>query len=288
MSRFSTFRVGGPAEALLFAEDPENLKRLILWLQENEIPWRVIGRGSNILVADQGLPGVVVILGRGFSFIEQVKAADGPGDILIRAGAGCSLARLIQYCTTIGLRGLEFAIGIPGSVGGGIAMNAGAWGGDMAGVVRSVELLDFDGSCHDLQQRELDFTYRHCGRCRRSVVLAATFGLERGKPEEITAACQEYLRQRRERQPLGAASAGSIFKNPPGQAAGRLIEEAGLKGHRVGGAEVSTRHANFIINTGTATAHDIIDLIRLVQSRVFSRSNVMLQPEVKILGLEEK
>jgi UDP-N-acetylmuramate dehydrogenase len=267
LARYTTLRVGGPAEAVVFAESDADLARLLEWLRAENIPRHIIGGGSNILVPDHGLTGVVVMLDRGLAEIETIGKEDD--HVLVRAGAGCRLAGLLKYCTDRAFSGLEFMVGIPGSIGGAIVMNAGCWGKEISDVLHSVTMLDPTGKLIQTERDKLDFSYRQWGGGRESVIVAAVFALVKGDIKTIKAACRKYLQQRKEKQPQHMASAGSFFKNPPGRAAGGLIEEAGLKGHRVGGAMVSPRHANFIVNTGTATAGDILALMRKVQSAVF-------------------
>lgn len=286
MAGFSTLRVGGPAEAVLYADELQDLSRLLRWLKKNDVPWVVIGRGSNILVPDEGLAGVAIILGKGFSAIERINTEKNR--VLLRAGAGCPLARLVRYCSRHGLAGLEFAVGIPGSVGGAITMNAGCWGGDIGSILHSLTFLDPDGNIHEEDRENLIFSYRKLQKEKDRVIVSGTFHFMRQDPQKVKDLCLDYKKRRRVQQPQGSASAGSFFKNPAGQAAGKLIEEAGLKGYRRGGAMVSAKHANFIINTGTATAHDIIELMREIQQKVHEMTGIMLEPEVHILKNGER
>jgi UDP-N-acetylmuramate dehydrogenase len=261
------------------------LAQLIRGLREQGIHWNVIGRGSNILVADEGLPGVVIVLASGFANIEQETVAGGKH--LVQAAAGCSLPKLGAWCTAHGLSGLEFAAGIPGSVGGAIFMNAGAWGHEISSVLEALVVVTPGGEVHRLQAEAEKFTYRRWHGEKGVVIAAGIFRLLPDEPVAIADRCSRHLQARRLRQPAGVASAGSFFKNPPGQAAGRLIEEAGLKGVRFGDAVVSDRHANFLVNGGQATARDFRALMHLVQERVLSRTGILLQPEVQLLGFEE-
>lgn len=284
MARHSTFKVGGPAEALLKAESRAGLTRMIRWLNQEGIRWQVLGRGSNILVPDAGLSGVVFLLGGELAAMEiQEKGTTGA---LIEVGAGASLAKLVQYATAQGLSGLEFAAGIPGSVGGAVVMNAGAWGRDFGPLVRTLYTVDRDGTEKSWSRAELHFSYRQWEQRRDQVVLSCELELVPEPAEEIRTRCLEYLDQRRAKQPAHLPSAGSFFKNPHGDAAGRLIEAAGLKGVAVGGAMVSQEHANFIVNTGTATARDILALMEKIQATVRNRFGISLEPEVQLLGLE--
>ena len=284
MARRCTLRVGGAARAVALPASLGELGSLLRVVRGLKIAWQVIGRGSNLLVADAGFDGLVVVLDRRFGGMEK-RLADNPGEAMVRVEAGCGLMRLVNWCAADGLAGLEFAAGIPGSVGGAVVMNAGAWGGEMADRVRAVCFIGEDGEPHWEERARLSFAYRHLDTGGR-VVAAAEFLLPTGEPAVINAACRELLRKRKERQPQRVASAGSFFKNPAGYpAAGRLIEECGLKGYRVGGAQVSPVHANFLVNTGRAMAQDFIILMRVVQDRVAQRFGVWLEPEVQIIGI---
>ncbi len=285
LANYSTLRVGGPADALIKPKCQEDLVRLVGRLTEEQLPWRVIGRGSNILVADQGVEGVVIILGRDFASIRELPAAAGR---LLFVEAGCSLTRLANWCSGRSLSGLEFVTGIPGSVGGAIIMNAGAWGSEIGQVVRAVELLDDLGILESRQLSPADFCYRGWKQPHGKVVVAAAFAVSLDDKTAISERCQRYARQRAAKQPKGVASAGSFFKNPPGDAAGRLIEQAGLKGLRVGGAEVSSIHANFLVNLGTAKAEDLRLLMEMVQKKVHDQFGVALHPEVEFIGRWKK
>jgi len=289
MSQYSTLKVGGPAEAIISVTNIEDLKRLIQWLRENDISWWIIGRGSNILVPDHGLPGVAIVLEGEFVSIEKLGNQPGQKEksTSLRIGGGCLLAKLVLDCTANSLSGLEFAVGIPGSIGGAVVMNAGAWGYEIGNLLDSVTLLDNHGEVFTEQGKNLGFTYRGWGVEPNTVVLYATIILTIGSKEEIKAACRRYQELRKKKQPLTEPSAGSFFKNPPKMSAGSLIDQAGLKGHSIGGAKISGKHANFIINTGNASATDILDLMRLVQDTVYKRFGVRLEPEVRILGDEK-
>jgi len=285
LANYSTLKVGGSADAVILPKSKDELVQLVGRLTAEQLPWRVIGRGSNILVADQGVDGVVIILGRDFGTIRQLSEATGP-QLLVEAG--CSLTRLSNWCSKRGLSGLEFVIGIPGSVGGAIIMNAGAWGSEIGQVVRAVELLDPTGQLECWQLTPEDFCYRGWRQPHGKVVVAGVFAVSPDDTSAINERCQRYAKQRAAKQPKGVASAGSFFKNPPGEAAGRLIEQAGLKGLRVGGAQVSSVHANFLINLGTATADDFQQLMMLVQKKVHEQFAVHLHPEVEFLGRWDK
>ncbi len=282
MARWCTLQVGGPARAIAMPASRAELQGLLTVLAKLGVCWRVIGRGSNLLVSDAGYEGVIVMLGRKFAAIEQ-RAGKKAGETLVQVEAGCSLMKLVNWCATQGLEGLEFAAGIPGSVGGAVVMNAGAWGKEMSEPLSSVTFLRGSGEFVGRKKDDLAFSYRHL-ETESMVVVAAEFLLQEGDRQAIDRKCGELMRDRKEKQPQGLANAGSFFKNPAGlPAAGKLIQDAGLKGFRVGGAEVSEVHANFLVNTGSATAQDFFDLMRFVQEKVFERFGVQLEPEVHLL-----
>ena len=280
MARYTTLRVGGPAEAVILADTIEELRELLLWLNENDIPRYIVGNGSNILVPDAGLQGVVIMFDQGLAGVETIK--EGEKTVEIQAGAGCRLAKLIQYCMENGLAGLEFMTGIPGTVGGSIVMNAGCRDNEIRDVLTAVTSVSGTGELLTRARSELNFSYRTWGGEKNSVVVAGFFLLKRDATAEIKKRCRTYSESRRQKQPQHMASAGSFFKNPEGHTAGKLIDDAGLKGKRIGGAEVSTTHANFIVNTGTATARDILELMDMIQTKVYGRSGIKLEPEVHI------
>lgn len=282
MARWCTLQVGGPARAIAMPASLEELQSLIAVLARLGVCWRVVGRGSNLLVSDAGYAGVIVMLGRKFATIAQ-RAGEKPGEFLVRVEAGCSLMKLVNWCTGQGLQGLEFAAGIPGSVGGAVVMNAGAWGKEMGEPLSSVTFLAQSGEWVEREKSGLCLSYRHL-ETEGMLVAAAEFLLLAGDRQEIEARCARLMGDRKGKQPQGLANAGSFFKNPAGlPAAGKLIQDAGLKGVRVGGAEVSEVHANFLVNTGSATAQDFLGLMQLVQEKVAARFGVWLEPEVHIL-----
>ena len=264
MSEHTTFRCGGPADRLVVAESKDQL------LAALELPRpMILGNGSNVLFPDAGYRGTVIKLGGDF-----LKLSVRGG--VVRAGAGVLLAAAAKAACAKGLTGFEFATGIPGSVGGGIYMNAGAYGGTIADVCFEVESLP--------QIDTFDFSYRHSAFMEQgAIVLSAAFRLRKGDPKEINAKVADITAQRKAKQPLSYPSAGSFFKRPEGYFAGKLIQDAGLKGASVGGAQVSELHAGFIINRGGATSSDVIELMHLVQKTVFDRFGVQLVPEVRII-----
>lgn len=281
MARHTTMRVGGPAEILF---SPANEGELLFAVREAKragAPFRIIGNGSNLLVLDGGLPGLTIRLGEAFSKI----SVDGNQ---IRAQAGALLSRVAAAARDASLTGLEFASGIPGSAGGGMAMNAGAYGGQLSDVFEGCRALDPEtGIISALGPAEMALGYRESAALSRGLIVTeAAFRLTAGDRSAIQAKMDDLSARRREKQPLNLPSAGSTFKRPEGYFAGALIEQAGLKGLRVGGASVSEKHAGFVVNDRGATARDVLDLIRLVQARVLEHSGVRLETEVRILGEE--
>jgi len=278
----TTFRVGGPAAALIEPGSTEEIRLALAGCLASGIPWLVMGGGSNLLGSDEGFAGLVLLLGRKFGGISET-GSDAEGSIKVRVEAGCSLARLLEWSRERGLSGLEFTVGIPGSVGGAVMMNAGACGGEIQQVLAALRWLENERIV-EKERSELAFAYRSWRGPAEAVVLTATFALRTESSTVIEARCREWSAARRSRQPKGVPSAGSFFKNPPGDFAGRLIESAGLKGATVRSAMVSEVHANFLVNTGGATAADILALMRLVQERVREEYGVWLEPEVRIVG----
>lgn len=279
MSRHTTFRVGGPADIVIQPSSPDEVIVAIKAAKELEQPVFVMGNGSNLLVKDGGMEGVVVLLG------ERMSKITREGRVL-HAQAGAMLSRLSREALNGGLKGLVFASGIPGTVGGAVVMNAGAYGGQMSDVLVRAKVLT-DGEAKWMSRDELEMGYRTTRPLKEGgIVLEAEFELEEGDIEELTAETNELSRKRREKQPLSLPSAGSTFKRPEGYFAGALIEQAGLKGMSVGGAQVSELHAGFVVNRGDATASDILNLMKKIQDTVFKINGVMLEPEVRIVGRE--
>lgn len=279
MSAHTAFRIGGPADVLVIPEDRDDLRRVLEICAERRIPLTVIGRGSNLLVSDDGIEGVVVKVSRGLSRTRWESEH-------LEAEAGAPLPAVAWQAATRGLSGLEFGVMIPGSVGGAVVMNAGAHQRSISSVVEGVECLTPDGQSVQLAAGELGFDYRTSLLQSRPdlVLVSARLRLTPRPREAIMADMQAYLEARRRTQPLGEPGAGSIFRNPPGDYAGRLIEQAGLKGWRRGDVEVSPIHANFIVNKGRARCADVLEAIRLVRERVQERFGIVLQLEVKVLG----
>jgi UDP-N-acetylmuramate dehydrogenase len=281
LDRYTSLHTGGPADGLFTADSIDQLRWLIRWLLERKIPFRMIGKGSNILVSDEGLAGAAIILGEDFRGISEV---DKQTNIhLVQVGAACFIQKLINYCIEKGTSGLEFLAGIPGTVGGVIMMNGGAWGREISEVLQSASFMTESGEIRTLSRDEMEFSYRKLSVSGCPVVLSGTFMLTAAERDRVNDTCREYMNRRKDKQPIQEASAGSFFKNPPGQAAGYLIEQAGLKGRKVGGAMVSLQHANFLINTGNATSADFIALVGEIQQQVKEKFGIMLEPEVHIL-----
>ena len=277
MCRHTTFRVGGPADVMFFPQSAEELQRAMALARAQGAGALVIGNGSNLVVRDGGVRGLVIVLG-------EHMARIGVEGACLRAQAGAMLARVSAAAQEAGLSGLEFASGIPGTLGGGCAMNAGAYGGQLSDVLSCAMVL-LDGEVHTLSRDEMQMSYRSTLPLRvGGIVLEAEFELHADDPAEIMARMKNLNARRRDKQPLNLPSAGSTFKRPEGHFAGALIEGCGLKGARVGGAQVSEKHAGFIVNTGGATASDILGLIALVQRRVLAETGVALETEVRIVG----
>lgn len=277
MSRHTTFRVGGPADLMYFPASSSQLVKALNAAEERQIPVLVMGNGSNMIVRDGGIRGLVIVLGERFSQISI------EGEIL-SAQAGASMARVAAAAQAASLSGLEFISGIPGTLGGGCAMNAGAYGGQLSDVLVDAEVYR-NGEIRTLSREELQMGYRTTLPLREGgIVLSARFRLTPDDGEAIMARMKDLNARRRDKQPLNFPSAGSTFKRPEGYFAGALIEQAGLKGRTVGGAQVSEKHAGFIVNIGGATAKDITDLIALVQEEVRRASGVQLETEVRIIG----
>lgn len=278
MKEHSSMRVGGAAKILVLPSSMEEIIQMKKALIRYAVPHVIIGNGTNLIVSDNGYPGVIIKLAENFSEITVNE-----NEIL--AQAGISLAATANTAWKNGLTGLEFASGIPGNVGGAVFMNAGAYGGEMKDVVVETTCMDDTGELLTLRGEEHEFGYRTSRFQKLGLtVLAVKMKLEKGEPDRIKEKMQTLNACRREKQPLNLPSAGSVFKRPPGYFAGKLIEDAGLRGYRIGGAQVSEKHCGFIVNTGNATALDVIRLIQTIKDKVFENSGVMLQEEVKILG----
>lgn len=278
MHKHTTFRVGGEAQCFVRISSPDQLARLIPYFKIVELPYFILGNGSNLLVGDKGYEGVVLQIGSKMNHIR----AEGSR---MTAGAGALLSNVAKQAMESGLTGLEFASGIPGTLGGGIVMNAGAYGGEMKQVVELVKVMNEQGELMELDCETMEFGYRTSAiKNRHFIVLECVLNLEHGNKDEIMAKMEELSLKRKEKQPLEFASAGSTFKRPEGHFAGKLIMDAGLRGYSVGGARVSEKHCGFIINDGRATAADIAEVIQEVQERVKDKFHILLETEVIFLG----
>jgi UDP-N-acetylmuramate dehydrogenase len=282
LARHTSFRIGGPAEVFVVPDTAAELAHVVRAARAHGARLTLLGGGSNVLVGDGGVGGVVVKLGRGFAHLEWTEGGDG--EVGARAGAAVQLGRLARISAARGFAGLEHAEGIPGTVGGALFMNAGAYGGDVAGAVEAVEGVEATGEMATLAAGRLAFEYRRTALPHGFVVTAVRFRLRRDDPRAVRARLEAVRVRRLGAQPHGHASAGSIFKNPPGDHAGRLIEAAGLKGAHAGRARISERHANVIVNEGGASAVDVKALMDLAQRVVWERSGVWLEPEVQFVG----
>lgn len=277
MALHTTFKIGGPARLAVFPKNENEISDVIKKCKEENVRYMVVGNGSNLLVADEGIDAVVILLGKEFG---EVKLID---DTTIFAEAGASLMKVCRFALENGLSGLEFANGIPGSCGGGAFMNAGAYGGELGDVMFRCDHIDKDGNKGSLEGDDLKLAYRHSAYYENGcVITGAYFKMQKADKEEIKAKMNDYMSRRRDKQPLEYPSAGSTFKRPEGNFAGALIEQCGLKGTSVGGAEISTKHAGFVINKGGATCKDVLDLCKKVADTVKAEKGIDLEMEVRV------
>jgi UDP-N-acetylmuramate dehydrogenase len=279
LANHTTWKIGGPADILVQPQDKEGLISCMRIIFKHHVPYRVIGRGSNLLVKDGGIRGVVVKLGEGLDHLSFHENK-------VVVGAGYSFIKLATIVSRNGLGGLEFAGGIPGTVGGAVYMNAGAHGSDVSRILESAEILFEDGELATLTNDELHFSYRHSllQNERKGICLEATFRFEKGDRDKITYDMMFHKEYRRKTQPLQQPCCGSVFRNPTPHSAGSLIEKAGLKGFRVGDAQISLLHANFIVNLGNASANDVLTLIKHIQDTIKEQFDVDMHPEVQVVG----
>lgn len=277
LKEYTSFKIGGKADIFAIPKTKNTLIELLQLLQDYQFPFFILGKGSNIIVGDKGYRGMIIYTG-------ELKNVNIEGTI-IKAEAGITLAALANKALAADLSGLEFASGIPGSLGGALYMNAGAYGSEMKDVVRETSLLDYAGNEYIYSKEELALSYRYSILQKKPlIVLTVSMELEKGNKEEIKAKMLELNRRRKEKQPLEWPSAGSIFKRPEGHYVGPMIEELGLKGYRIGDAQISEKHAGFIINLGNATAADVIKLIKLVQDKIYKEKGIKLEPEPRFIG----
>ena len=277
LAKHTSFRIGGNAQAMAFPRTGEELAALLKGSALLDCDCRILGAGTNVLAPDGGVGGLVICLKDSLAGMERLD------ERRIRVMAGVTMARAAVYASKLGLSGLEFAHGIPGTVGGGVYMNAGAYGGEISQVCESVEVMDRTGNCRVIPAADMDFSYRHSRlETEGGIVISAIFCLTPGEPEEIQDRMKELARKRSASQPLDLPSAGSAFKRPVGGYAAALIDQAGLKGYRVGDAAISEKHAGFAVNLGNATAEDVKALLQQVSDKVFASSGIRIEPEIRI------
>ena len=277
MARHTSFRIGGPATAMAFPKSREELALLLKTSALLDCKTAILGAGTNVLASDEGFDGLVICLKDCLDGMEQLD------ETRIRVMAGVTMSRAAVFAANLGLSGMEFAHGIPGCVGGGVYMNAGAYGGEISGICESVEIMDRSGNIRILPNKEMEFSYRHSVlEDSGEIVISAVFALNKSEPELIRAKMKELIGKRSASQPLDLPSAGSAFKRPVGGYAAALIDQAGLKGYRIGGAAISEKHAGFAVNLGGATAEDVQNLLRQVSDIVFEKTGIRLEPEVRV------
>jgi UDP-N-acetylmuramate dehydrogenase len=277
LKHFTSMKVGGPADSLLFPKNRDELKKVVRYARRKKIPFLILGKGTNLVVRDKGVRGWIINLTQGMKKIEM------NGEV-IEAEAGTSLQQLVRFSVQKRLSGLEPFSGIPGTVGGGVAMNAGAWGAELKDVLLSVTFMKEDGEITERFRSRLRFSYRGLVLPPFWTILKGRFQLKKGKKGEIRERVRSYSEMRKRKQPLDYPSAGSVFKNPKEGPAGKWIEEAGLKGFRIGQAMVSERHANFIINLGKAKAEEVIRLMEFVERKIYESKGISLEREVRVVG----
>jgi UDP-N-acetylmuramate dehydrogenase len=280
MSEYTTFRIGGKADAICFVQGLGELQQVFSYLNKEKIPYLLVGKGSNLLVRDGGFKGAVIIMRGQLATIKQHEK----NDRMVLAGGGLTLRDLVRFCSQRGLGGLEFLSGIPGTVGGAVTMNAGAFGRAMGDVVQQVDLVTPEGEFTSRNRSDLTFSYRESSIQGGSLVVRASLQCSQETSEIVSGRVAEYLTRRKLAQPLDYPSAGSVFRNPSNDHAGRLIEQAGLKGKKIGGAMISPKHANYIVNTGGAQAEDILRLMEMAKEKVREATGVELEPEIKVVG----
>jgi UDP-N-acetylmuramate dehydrogenase len=285
LSQHTSFGVGGPVDYLVFPADPEDLRKILKWCRKEKVHYFLLGNGTNLLVRDGGVRGMAISLARGFQGISELERREK--DSLLQAGAGEPLGKLLEFACEKGLTGMEWAAGIPGSVGGALFMNAGAFRSEMKDHLHSLQLMDSEGNLIEKGKEELQFSYRAVELKKGWLILGGKFILRTGNPQSIRSKMNEFLEKRLARQPLHLPSAGSVFKNPSRVAAGKLIEEVGLRVTRLRDAQISEKHANFIVNLGRARARDILTLADWAKDKVFEEKGVRLEMEIQVIGEEE-
>lgn len=275
---YTTFKIGGPCDLLVKVNSEQTLAESIVFCRKNKIPYTILGNGSNVLISDKGVRGVVFVLK------EEFRSVKVEGNTII-CDAGASLFDICRKALEHSLTGLEFAYGIPGTAGGALFMNAGAYGGEMKDVVSSCRYLDLDGNPVEIENKDMDLSYRHSIFCvKHYCITQVTFTLEKGDKDQIKERMETLMQRRKTMQPLEYPSAGSTFKRPANDYAARLIEQCGLKGLTCGGAQVSTKHSGFVINHNHATSDDILELIQKIQERVYSETGITLECEMRVIS----
>ena len=282
LSRYTSLHVGGIADIMIYPATVQELQTVIRYSRKHAIPYCIMGRGTNLLIKDGGIRGIVIKLSRCCNTIKVIETLKSR--VSLTAGAGVSLRRLLNFAVKDSLSGLEFLSGIPGSLGGALAMNAGAQGKEMKDITDTITLLTPQAEVIEQHSGELHFTYRNLALSRGTVILKAVLKMKQSTRSILLGRIEKINRWRRRVQPLNLPSAGSVFKNPPGQSAGQLVEQAGLKGFTLGNAQVSDKHANFIVNRGGATARDVLSLMDIMQNRVYQATGIQLEPEICIAG----
>lgn len=280
LSKHTSFRIGGPSRYFYDIKQEEGINKAISESKELGLPYYVLGNGSNLLFKDEGFEGSIIYIGKGLDYIRELEQGDS---LIVEVGAGTLLSKTAKYVADKSYTGMEFAAGIPGTLGGAVVMNAGAYGGEMKDIIVDVRIMNEDGTINKYTCEQMEFGYRKSIVKPGQVVLSATIRVEKGNQASISDRMKELATARREKQPLEYPSAGSTFKRPEGYFAGKLIEDSGLKGYRVGGAMVSEKHAGFVINYDNATCSDVLTLIDDVKRIVNEKFGVILEPEVKII-----
>lgn len=281
MSKHTSFKVGGKADIFIKINDIQDLKYILDFTKKNNIPLTIIGNGSNVLVKDNGIRGITIYL----NFDDIQIDEEQNGEVIVTVGSGVKLAMLAVILQKKGIAGFEFASGIPGTIGGAIRMNAGAYGKEMKEVVENVTYIDEEGNKHKLENEQMDFSYRHSRfKEKQEIIIEAQLKFQKEDAEKIKERMDEYRKARMEKQPIDMPSAGSTFKRGTNYISAKLIDDAGLKGYKIGGAQVSEKHAGFIVNKGNATAQDILDLIDYVIKVVYEKFGKILELEVEVIG----
>ena len=284
MNKHTTFKIGGPAECFIKIDNIEDLKEIIIFSKENKIPLTVIGNGSNLLVLDNGIKGIIICIK-----IEGIELKEENDLYILKVASGEKIGKVARMMCSKEITGMEELLGIPGTIGGAVKMNAGAHGREMKDIVSKVTCIDYDGNIKEFTNEEMKFEYRRSLlKEEKYIVLEVELKLQKGKKEEIQEKVEKYSKYRKEKQPMEYPSAGSTFKRGDDFITAKLIDDAGLKGYSIGGAEVSTKHSGFIINKGNATAKDVLDLVKYIKDEVYNKFNKNIELEIEVIGGFEK